>query len=299
MPLFSKPKFPFTFDVDTEIKNLKAVAAMFRRTRSVIVASLLIGCPTVWAASLQLQSGALTVIYESGYEADAAFAQEWWGAANRLADAKYHVQISGYVVTVAMHSEPTPEADTSRALVRCCTALTNGTRAAAIEYLSPSAPAWKVGNLRSSLGSAKISGDYHAKVLMSEYAPLIYRTVQDRRTEGWRGDAPQWFVQGLEEYDAIYHTTEYNRTETATRLLAWAQRNRAGFQCCDGGLQTNDPYNGGATFMAFLANAFGEDVHRGLLASSAPTFRSALETATKPLNELFADFLAWLDRQGR
>jgi hypothetical protein len=244
----------------------------------------------------RLESGQLTVIYENGYESDAALASEWWDAAKRLADTKYHVQVTEYVVTVTLHSEPTREADTSHALVRCCTSTTKRVRSATIEYLSPSASAWKVGNLRSSLGVPKISADYHAKVLMSEYVALVYRTVQDGRPAGWRGDAPQWFVQGLEEYDAIFHTTEYNRTETAKRLFAWSQRNRSAFRCCDKGLQTGDPYNGGATFMAYLATEFGEDVHRRLLASSAETFEAALESETEPLDDLFVGFSAWLGR---
>jgi hypothetical protein len=47
-------------------------------------------------------------------------------------------------------------------------------------------------------------------------------------------------------------------------------------------LQIAGPYNGGATFMAFLADEFGEDIHARLLHSSAKTFDEALANETKP-----------------
>jgi hypothetical protein len=247
---------------------------------------------------LRDESAHLTVFYQSGFETDSTFARTWWDAANRLAEVKYRVRVDGYAVAVYLHPDPTPEADTSHALIRCCPPPERGIRTATIDYLSPSAPAWNVGTLRSSLGIPKNSADYHAKVLMSEYVPVVYRIVQDaRQSGGWRGDAPQWFVQGLEEYDAIFHTTEFNRTETAKRLFAWAKRNRDVFQCCKGGLQVTDAYNGGATVMAFLASESGEDIHRRLLASPAPTFAGALDSQnTGAVETWFSRFNEWLDR---
>ncbi len=63
-------------------------------------------------------------------------------------------------------------------------------------------------------------------------------------------------------------------------------------------LATSDVYNGGATFMAFLAAQFGEDIHARLLRSSAGTFDAAFANETKPyaLPELFNRFREWLDR---
>ena len=82
----------------------------------------------------------------------------------------------------------------------------NGRRVGTLRLLSRSAPVWKSGNFKSSLGLPKAGDDYHAKVLMSEYIPIGHYAVQDARPNGgWKYyDAPNWFVQGLQEYKR-YH----------------------------------------------------------------------------------------------
>jgi hypothetical protein len=56
-------------------------------------------------------------------------------------------------------------------------------------------------------------------------------------------------------------------------------------------------HNGGATFMRFLAEEFGEGIHARLLRSPAKTFDEALANETKPysLKQLFAKFQKWLE----
>ena len=133
---------------------------------------------------------------------------------------------------------------------------------------------------------------------MSEYIPIGHYEVQNaRRHGGWRYyDSPNWFVQGLQEYDAIFHTTERNRTETAQRLFDWARTHQTAFTCCEPDLMIRDDYNGGASFMTFLAAEFGEDVHRRLLQSGATTFAAALTEVTKPFTRahLFERLQQWL-----
>ena len=167
-----------------------------------------------------------------------------------------------------------------------------------IRLLTMSAPVWKDSNLKSSLGLLKSSEDYHYKVLMAEYIPIAHYAAQDiRKRGGWSYyTAPEWFVQGLQEYDAIFHTTEQNRTQTSQRLTQWAQRNAQKFSCCSPTLEIADAYNGGATFMRFLAEEFGEGIHARLLRSPAKTFDEALANETKPysLPQLFARFQKWL-----
>jgi hypothetical protein len=72
----------------------------------------------------------------------------------------------------------------------------------------------------SSLGMRKNSESYQAKILMSEYIPIGHYEVQSARPNGgWLYyTAPNWFVQGLQEYDAIFHTTDTSRTVTAAHL---------------------------------------------------------------------------------
>ena len=117
--------------------------------------------------------------------------------------------------------------------------------------------------------------------------PIGHYAVRDGRPAGgWQYySAPQWFVQGLQEYDAIYHTTEANRTQTAAALRKWARQNEGRFACCTNGFELADVYNGGAAFMAFLAEEFGESVHERILRNGAPTFEEALTSETKPRSQ--------------
>ena len=56
--------------------------------------------------------------------------------------------------------------------------------------------------------------------------------------------APEWFVQGLQEYDAIFHTTHTNRVLTAERLFEWAKKNSNTFTCCSPNLNIREAYLG-------------------------------------------------------
>jgi hypothetical protein len=212
--------------------------------------------------------------------------------------SKYAVTPDRYRIWFYLHPAPTEKADISRALNRCCTSDERGINTGTIDYLSPSAVAWNAKPDLSSLGLPKNDPSYHAKVIMSEYIPIGHYAVQaSRPSGGWRYyDAPEWFTQGLQEFDAIFHTTDSNLTITSAKLFEWARKNSAKFACCSQGLTLGDPYNGGATFMAFLAAQFGEDIHAQLLRSSAGTFEGALAEVTKPytLRGLFDRFRAWL-----
>jgi hypothetical protein len=243
------------------------------------------------------------IFYQSGYDQDARFTQTWLDRAEDLLKSKYAVPYTGFYISVYLHPAPTQNAATSLANLQCCSKESDGTKTGGIKtgtisYLAPSAPAWKDSEGRTSLGLPK-DDDYHAKVLMSEYITIGHYVVQESRvpTGGWRYySAPEWFVQGLQEYDGIFHTSEKNRTITAAALFNWARNRPSTFTCCSPGLAISEPYNGGATFMAFLAAQFGEDIHRRLLLDTSASFDAAFEKLTKPYSpsELFEKFQAWL-----
>lgn len=209
---------------------------------------------------------------------------------------KYHVVPDRYHISVYLLQRPENDIDTTQSgQNRCCATDGQGRKTGTIFLLGPSAAVWKERPLLSSLGLPKDGVDYHAKVLMSEYIPIGHYAVQDSR-RGWSYySAPSWFVQGLQEYDAIYHTTETNRTDTATSLMRWARQNEGRFACCANGIDVFDAYNGGAAFMAFLASTHGEGIHERILRSEARTFDDALADQTSPLSrsELFDRFRAW------
>jgi hypothetical protein len=238
-------------------------------------------------------------IARDGSEADVAFARRWLDAAEQLMSTKYHVVPDRYRVSVTLLDRPAGDIDTAQSgELECCATDAQGRKVGSILLLGPSAPIWKQQHLTSSLGLPKDGEDYHAKVLMSEYIPVGHYAVQDSRPAGgWQYyAAPDWFVQGLQEYDGIYHTTTTNRTQTAEALMNWARQHEPRFTCCADGIELSDVYNGGAAFMAFLAAEFGEDVHARLLRDGAGTFDEALANETRPLSrtELFGRFRAWV-----
>jgi hypothetical protein len=238
-----------------------------------------------------------TILAREGAEADIAFARRWMDAAETLMAAKYRVVPDRYRMTVALLARPENDIDTNvSGQNRCCATDSQGRKTGTIFLLGPSAAIWKERPLLSSLGLPKEGDDYHAKVLMSEYIPIGHQAVQDRRAGGWSYySAPQWFVQGLQEYDAIYHTTDTNRTTTAANLMTWARQNDARFACCAKGLELGDPYNGGAAFMAFLAAEFGEGIHERILRNGASAFDDALAAETKRSPaELLSRFRTWV-----
>ncbi len=236
-----------------------------------------------------------SVFYQSGYEKDLGFARTWLDRAEVLLRQKYGVPFSGYHVDVYLYPEPRPGADTGTANLKCCS---GAAKTGVISFLAPSAPVWKDFHGLTSLRLPK-DENYQAKVLMSEYITVGHYIVQDARANhsAWRYySAPNWFVQGLQEYDGIFHTTDANRQTTGAALVAWARAHAAVFQCCDSGLKISDVYNGGAAFITFLAAQYGEDIHARLLRDESATFDAALENQTKPdtLRDLYAKFVAWL-----
>jgi len=246
----------------------------------------------------EIKSPNYSIFRQAGYEKDAEFARTWLDRAESLLKKKYGVPFRGYQIKVYLYPEPTSKANTGTANLQCCSPGSGEQKTGVISFLAPSSAAWRDFQGRTSLRLPK-DENYQAKVLMSEYITVGHYAVQDSRvkTGGWRYySAPQWVVQGLQEYDGIFHTTDYNRETAGAALLDWAKSHAGVFTCCTSGLQISEVYNGGAAFMAFLAAEFGEEIHAKLLLDESPTFAEALERQTRPysLPALFAKFQAWL-----
>jgi hypothetical protein len=279
-------------------------SAMLRnRHLTLLVISLLITAVPAVAQSRWLESKSThyTIFYQAGFEKDSETIRTWLNQIEKFMKVKYKITPDHYHVSIYLLSSPEGGISIDQSgQNQCCTRDANGIKTGLVRLLTMSAPIWKGSNLKSSLGLEKSGEDYHYKVLMAEYIPIAHYAAQDtRKRGGWNYySAPEWFVQGLQEYDAIFHTTEQNRTQTSKRLTQWARRSAAKFSCCSPTLQIADPYNGGATFLAFLAAEFGEDIHARLLRSQAKSFDEAFGNETKPysLPQLFAKFQKWLEQ---
>jgi hypothetical protein len=269
------------------------------RMRSLIGPLLLAGLPRLAGAQwLESKQPHYSVFYQRGYEGDARLIERWADATERLMKDKYGVTPAHYRMSVYLHPAPTDRADVNNALNRCCTKASDSLSTGTIDMLAPSSPTLQSVIAMSSLGMRKASPDYSAKIFVSEYIPIGHFEVQRLRGDGgWRYyDAPNWFVQGLQEYDAIFHSTPVNRDSTTRRLAAWTVAHPTVFSCCTPALSIKDDYNGGAAFLTFLAVQFGEGIHARLLRSTAATFVDALRAETQPYSseQLFALFQEWL-----
>jgi hypothetical protein len=272
---------------------------MSRRSAATLGLLLVMGVSRPAGAQwLEMQKDRYSVFYRSGFERDAALVSTWADRAEQLMRDKYGVTQRHYRLSIYLDDAPTPQVDVNTARIQCCSGGPDSIKVGRIEMLTPSADAFKNVTAISSLGLPKNDPSYHAKILMSEYIPTGHYEAQDSRPAGgWRYySAPNWFVQGLQEYDAIFHTTDRNRDTTASRLSAWAASHASAFTCCSPELSIADDYNGGAAFMAFLAWQFGEDVHARMLRDTSATFFEALTAQTKPYSrtELFARLQQWL-----
>ena len=141
---------------------------------------------------------------------------------------------------------------------------------------------------------------FPAHTLVHEYITVAQERVTREKPRGfYYYSAPSWFVQGLEEYEGIFNSTETNRTATSSRLFDYVDSNS--FYCCPFG--TSNVYNGGALAMKFLADQFGSAFHVALLKSPQSTFEEALTQeladhgTTVPT--MFDDFKRWFTRRGR
>ena len=256
---------------------------------------------------LEAGSAQYTIYYVSDYEQDVEFVRTWLDRAERLMLDKYGIRRHGYDIVVYLCPAPTPDADVGHATLNCCSQ-----NAGKIHYLTPSAPAWeeaRENGITTCLGQP-FDNDYHAKTLVHEYITVAHTRISEDKTLGFKYySAPSWFVQGLQEYEGIFNSTEANRTATYERLLEHADRNLRGrFYCCRTLLPRNvqtfgstDKYNGGAVLMKFMADQFGPDIHVGLLKNEQPLFEEALanELASRgrTVSEAFDDFQRWFERK--
>ena len=172
--------------------------------------SIAIGTGQTW---LEEDNGQYTIFYVKEYEQDVEFVRTWMDHAEGLMLEKYGLSEHGYDISVYLPPAPTRHAGRGRATI-----ITNpSTNIGEIHYMTPSAPAYGNG----TLGSLQLPAeDYHAKTLVHEYVTVGQERLTLNKTGGfYYYSAPPWFVEGLEEYDGQFHSTESNRTRGYELLL--------------------------------------------------------------------------------
>jgi hypothetical protein len=166
---------------------------------------------------------------------------------------------------------PKPNEKASEGLATLQTGVTKGAYIATIHLLTPSA--FRPG-FRNSIGEPG-GKDYFAKVLTHEYATILLERITRAKPKGWRFyDAPDWFVQGYEEYLGLTQSTPHNRKVVLAKYLALQRKDtnriRIGF-----GIGVKDPYIDGAVLLHFMHETFGKEKIQAILTSETATFEAA------------------------
>ncbi len=149
-------------------------------------------------------------------------------------------------------------------------------------------PAAYDGTRKSTSGHSK-NRDFFDKLLIHEVSPLYLQLLAYSADSLFRG--PSWFIQGVEEYFAVFHSTKYWRTKG---YRVYHQRLAAKPETIDTdfGLNIRDPYNDGFIIFNFIREEFGEDAIFRLIKSTEKSFGKRLRSATQVE---FADFARRFD----
>jgi hypothetical protein len=141
--------------------------------------------------------------------------------------------------------------------------------------------------------------EHHAKVLAHEYATILLDRVAAAKPAGWRFfTAPEWFVQGYEEYlGAALLEGPQREAVLGAYARAQADPDRVRFHPR---LLVKDPYVDGAALLYFLHESFGGERVRAVLDAEQPTFDEALAAALgASLKEVEARWKVWRDEAPR
>ena len=240
-----------------------------------------------------------------------AFVKRWIDHAEELMLDKYQADLRNargrtrLYVNVMLVPQPNDQANVGRTGFYCCQDASGrenwrSGEFAQIPYLTPSHPDW---DTRPTWGGMRLPpDDYHAKNLVHEFTHagqrVIWGSVNTR-------PVPQWVSEGLAEYEGMFNATEHNRTVGFDSLVRYVHdripdriflaKSLGSDQLS---LTTSDVYFGGALILKYLADKFGEDIHRRLVRHTHSTFDEAMaaefDASGTTASEVFEDLQAWL-----
>ena len=195
-------------------------------------------------------------------------------------------------LTVVLHAEPDGRASESTATLQ-----SSHTEDASIGQLDLLAPSKMPASARTNMGLPKDDA-YYAKLLIHEYATLYLERFSRSKAAGWRWNtAPNWFIQGYEEYLG-FALADQDRVAAARRRyldIVRADRGRVDFIF---GVSVEDPYVDGMVLLWFLHDEFSASGVARVVTSPQRSFGRAVAIELGvTLSDLEARWSAWLDRQ--
>ena len=252
-----------------------------------------------------------SICYTAEYAADVAFVKRWIDHAEELMLDKYQADLRNargrtrLYVNVILLPEPNDQANTGKTGFYCCQDASGreswrSGEFAQIPYLTPSHPDW---DARPTWGAMRLPpDDFHAKNLVHEFTHAGQRVIWG---SVYTRPVPQWVSEGLPEYEGMFNATEHNRTVGFDSLVRYVHdripdriflaKSLGSDQLS---LTTSDVYFGGALILKYLADKFGEDIHRRLVRHTHSTFDEAMaaefEASGTTASEVFEDLQSWL-----
>ena len=231
-----------------------------------------------------------TICYDSRYEDDVEFTRTWLRKALEVGRTKYGV-VSPTHREKPLHTVVflTPENTSSTRpgyVVNHCCFEDGGRYITEIHYLTPSVwPDW------TRYGVCFVNmEEYHAHYLVHEMIHTVQWSME--------GERDSWTLEGLAEYDAYFHSTDWNRTGGVNNLIEladYSHRHRIWYaQSLDGNgkLGSENMYVGGAVIMMFYADQLGESVHAQFLRSSVEEVLALYGS-----RDWYGDLREWFDNR--
>ena len=244
---------------------------------------------------------------------DRNLVRKWVDSAFQLGREKYQVRTfesDGHELKLTVYLPPVATAATRQGVVRfaCCyndrygTLGNNGTTVqhAEVHYLTPSAwEPWCCHPLNPGKGEA-LGGlaqppeYYHPHYVTHEVMHYFQHVCcrEDARDRGYR--VPSWITEGMAESDGYRHTSEWSRTEAVRRLGLKFVDDELGSVIWGRSLDlvrslhVTDLYWAGGFVMNYLAETYGDDIHRELLLDDIGT---VLERRHSSVTDLFVDLV--------
>lgn len=136
--------------------------------------------------------------------------------------------------------------------------------------------------------------NYTAKTVADELSTVLFERITRDKGKGWYfHTAPQWFVQGIEGYAGMTHSTVHERNVTIPKYIRMVQTQPEELTF-EPEVHARNPYIGGLVFVTFLYRTYGASSVNALLTSPRATFDEAFEDQFGHLADVSKTYMRWI-----
>ena len=135
---------------------------------------------------------------------------------------------------------------------------------------------------------------YHNVLMIHEFFTVIADQISKEKEKGWHiYSAPNWFIQGLEQYVALSISENDEEIKDYIRTV----QSKPSIIQTDFGLEVTQDYTGGTVLLAFICRN-GNEIIKDILESTEPTFARAMTAVLDTDFPTFiSEFEAWMKEQ--